>query len=334
MHRTMMLAATATAALSLMACGGGGGGGGQRPKFTPTPTPPPTPPPPPIPGTAPVKIFNDPKPGNYASVGVSISASGGNLDTFPNADASFGPVSAADSEQAHIRYTADGHYEIQMPGTAWDRLVHYGGLGNPTSDNNYFQPQSVPMNQGYLITANAAKSGGYSYSEIGTWGSTTAGRSGSIAFGVPTPAGGVPVTGSATFEGLVQGTADVVQADYLYGGFVPISVDGTVSLNFNFASGTLSGEMSLFTPDGMNPLRLGTFTFTDTVYSVGSTSYSGRFATSAAGDNFFLGRFTGPNATETIGAWAVPFVFQTGSDTIRATGQTHQAFGAWIARRP
>jgi hypothetical protein len=45
------------------------------------------------------------------------------------------------------------------------------------------------------------------------------------------------------------------------------------------------------------------------------------------GPNFFLGQFTGPNAQETIGAWALPFIY---SDD----GQVHQAMGAWIAKKP
>jgi hypothetical protein len=81
-------------------------------------------------------------------------------------------------------------------------------------------------------------------------------------------------------------------------------------------------------------LPLGTFSFKDTVFSAGSTAYSGKFDTAAAGDDFFLGKFTGPHAEETVGAWALPFVLNTGNGTITADHQTHQAFGAWIAKKP
>jgi hypothetical protein len=322
----------AIAAALVASCGGGGGGDG----IAFTPPPPVTPPPPGNPGptSTAVTIFSVPKPGDYASVGASISASGGNLDTYPSASTRFGAVSASDAEQAHIRYSGSGYYEIQMPGQAWDRLVHYKGITNPTADNNYFQPSGVPVNAGFLGINNAAKWSGYTYSEMGIWGSSAASRLGAIAFGIGTPAGGVPTTGSATFDGKVQGTSDIMQADNLYGGFAPMGVDGTVKLSFDFGSGTLAGEMSLFGPDGMNPFKLGTFAFKETVFAVGSTTYSGKFETNAAGENLFLGRFTGPNAQETIGAWAVPFLFTKGGEYTPADGQPHQAFGAWIAKKP
>ena len=122
-------------------------------------------------------------------------------------------------------------------------------------------------------------------------------------------------------------------ADNLYGGYFPLPTDGSVSLNLDFGKGTLAGAMTLYLPDGMNPTLLGTFNFKETIYSVGSTNYAGKFDTAAAGQNFFLGRFTGPTANETIGAWAIPFVFSRDGDTFRADQQTHQAFGAWIAKR-
>ena len=316
------------AAASLAACGGGGGGG---PAFTPAPPPPP--PATPTPSANTVTIFPNPTPGQYASVGVSIAGPGGNLDTYDSATDRYGSVSSAPADQPSIRYSSAGYYEIQMPGGSWDRLVHYGGLANPTSANNYFEPESVETNHAYLVVFNAAKDKGYAHSEMGGWGSAAAGRYGYIAFGVPTPEGGVPTTGSATFSGLVQGNADVMQADYLYGGYVPLYVEGNVTLSFNFGTGSLTGAMTLYGRDGMNPFEIGKFNFTDTVFSAGSTTYSGRFATTAEGDNFFVGRFTGPNAEETIGAWALPFVFTNGGEYVPADGQTHQAYGAWIARR-
>ena len=332
--RRMTTLLAAAAATCLAACGGSGSGG---PGFASSPPPgpgaPPPPPPPPPPAAAAVTIFPNPTPGEYASVGASIAGPGGNLDTFSSGDARYGDVSSAPADQPRIRYSAAGYYEIQMPGQAWDRLQHYSGLSDPTEDNNYFEPASAGMNYGYLVVGNAAKWRGYAYSELGGWGSAAAGRYGYMAFGDPTPAGAVPTTGSASFEGLVIGSADVLQPDFLYGGYVPLYVDGSVTLAFDFAGGTLDGAMSLYGQDGMNPFLIGEFAFRDTVFSVGSTTYSGAFETAAAGDNFFLGRFTGPNAEETIGAWAVPFQFTNGGEYAPADGQVHQAFGAWIARQ-
>lgn len=324
-----------SAAASLAACGGGGSSG---PSFTPappsTPTPSPTPTPEPTPGDTAVTIFPSPTPQEYASVGVSVTGPGGNLDTYESPDTRFDSVSSAEADQAKIRYSSAGYYEIQMPGGAWDRLVHYGFLDTPNpEDNNYFEPESVETNFGYLVIGNAAKSGDYDYSEIGAWGSAAAGRYGAMAFGEATPSGSVPTTGSATFQGIVWGNADIMQAHLLYGGYVPLYLEGDVTLAFNFGSGSLTGEMSLLAHDGGTAFHLGSFGFTDTVFSAGSSTYSGSFDSTAAGENFFFGRFTGPNAEETIGAWALPFVFTNGGQYVPADGQVHQAYGAWIAKR-
>jgi hypothetical protein len=306
--------------LALCACGGGGGPSAFVPQ--PIPAPPPTP----TPGS--VTIFAAPKVEEFASVGASVSGLGGNLDTYPSASSRFGPVSSADQDTPHIRYTAAGNYEIEMPGGQWDRLVPYKGLVDPPPTTNYFQPQSVPQNEGYLVTTNA-RDFGYSYSEFGAWGSRDAGRWGFVAFGDPTPAGAVPVTGLGTFSGTVRGSADVLTANLLYGGYDPTFIEGSVNLNFDFAKGTLGGAMDLLLTDQAElNVELGSFAFKDTVYAMGSTTYSGKFTTAAtSGDNFFLGRFTGPHAEETIGAWAVPFLYS-------GDNQTHQAMGAWIAKKP
>ena len=313
----------AAGCLTLGACGGDGVEHLASTPPAPVPTTPTSPPP--------VRIFSNPTAGEYTSVGASIAGPGGNLDTYDSAAARFGTVSTAEADQARIRYNSAGYYEIDLPGADWDRLVHYKGTVDPHPDSNYFQPSSVPQNQAYLVTSNS-RDKGYLYSELGSWGSASASRLGYVAFGQATPTGGVPSVGSATYSGMAVGSADIMTADNLYGGYVPLGLEGTVELNFNFGSGTLGGSMSLSFPDGMNPAQLGTFTFRDTVFSAGSTTYSGSFNTAASGQNFFLGRFTGPAAEETIGAWALPFVFNRGGETLSPDGQTHQAFGSWIAK--
>jgi len=301
------------ATCGLAACGGGGGGGGVG-GIASTPTP--------ASIGAPVTIFLNPSPAEYASVGASISGPGGNLDTYASQDTRFGAISSVSADQPLVRYVAGGYYEVKMPGADWDRLITYKGfVPQDPANNNYFQPASVAQNYGYLVTEQSRKSG-YSYSELAGWGSSAASRWGYVAFGAATPGGGVPVTGSASYNGTITGSADVMTADTFYGGYVTSPVTGTVNLTFDFGAGTLAGSMSAF----MSGASLGSFAFKDTVFAAGSTVYSGKFDTTVAGQNFFLGRFTGPHAEETIGAWALPFVF-TGD------GQNHQAFGAWIAKR-
>ena len=308
------------AGVSLGACGGGGGGAPVA-SIPPVPLAP-TPPPPAPQAPAPVTIFASPQVGQYASVGISTR------DDLIHANDRIKTVSSADTDQAHVRYSAGGYYEIQLPGAQWDRLIHYKGLGNPDSGNNYFQPASVAQNLGYLVTSTS-RSKGYSYSELGSWGNlnlSLEGGFGVLAFGVPTPATAIPTSGSASYSGLASGTADVLQYDQLFTSYYSTGVGGTVALNVNFSSGVLAGSMDLSIDGGMNPIALGTFGFKNTLLGVGSATYSGTFDTPLSGQNYFLGRFTGPTAQETIGAWALPF-----KDP--GDGQVHQAIGAWIAKQ-
>lgn len=248
-----------------------------------------------------------------------------NLDTL-------GAISSADANQPHIRYTASGTYEVELPGGpvngfTWHPLSLYGqGTAQTvlTDDTGDLQ-----------LVLSGSKDMGYQYSELASWRwGGTPDMIGAFAFGTLTPEGGVPITGSASYSGIVAGKSDVIASDP-FDGPNRASVEGTVDLDFNFAAGTLGGAMSIGLVDlAGGPLALGTFDFKDTVFSAGSTSYSGKFDTTTTGDNFFLGKFTGPNAEETIGAWALPFILDAGNFAITADHQTHQAFGAWIAKKP
>lgn len=315
-RKLAMIASAIALAVGLSACGGGGGEGPGFIPAPPTPSSPPTTPPPPT-SQAAVTIFPDPTPQEFATVGVSTE------DSLVESDDRLTSVSTAAADRPRIRYNSGGFYEVMLPGRDWDRLVHYEGLVNPTSDNNYFQPSSAAQNEGYVVISNS-RNAGYVYSELASWGNlnlSAEGGFGFFAFGTPTPAGSVPATGTATYAGTVAGTTDVMQPDFLFGQHFPTFVDGTVTLAFDFCAGSLSGEMSLLLGGATD---LGTFAFTQTVFSPGSTTYSGRFDTDLPGFNFFNGLFTGPNAEETIGSWAVPFTFE---------GENHQAMGAWIARQ-
>ena len=106
----------ATAALALSACGGGSGGSAVGVQSTPVPPPAPTP----TPTSASVTIFPAPAPGEYASVGASIAGPGGNLDTYQSATDRFGTVSTSQADQAHVRYTAGGYYEVKLAGEFTD----------------------------------------------------------------------------------------------------------------------------------------------------------------------------------------------------------------------
>lgn len=320
---TIRLAArlvAASAVLALSACGGGGGSSSFRPEPTPPPSPPPSPPPPPPQAEA-VTIFSNPTAQDYSSVGVWGNF--GDLSSPPYS-VDLTSVTNAESSQPKIRYTTDGYYEVQLPGDGFSRLIHDESIANPTADNTVFELQSQ-MSRSFIITGS--RNSGYRYSEMAKWARPDLDFAqtidmGFVAFGTPTLAGSVPVTGAASYLGQILGTTDLPAAACDCG--FPIGVEGTVALNFNFGAGTLGGSMSVALSSGWGAVPVGDYNFVQTVFSAGSTTYSGRFDTNLAGDNFFLGRFTGPTADETIGAWAVPFTFQN---------ETHQAIGAWIAKR-
>ena len=270
-----------------------------------------------------ITIFPNPTAGEFGLVGAT--AKGSSTD----AGASLGPISTADADQPHIRFDTSiggGIYEIQLPGGEWDELIPYGqGTGPNVATDSTGDVQLV---------LSGSRDNGYKYSEVASYIATGPQQFGAIAFGTLTAAGGVPVTGSATYSGTVMGSSDVIASD-AFDGLNRATVSGSVSLDFDFAAGTLGGAMTVALDDASGAsLPIGTFNFKDTVFGVGSTGYSGKFDTAAAGDNFFLGKFTGPNAEETIGAWALPFILDSGNATITADHMNHQLFGAWIAKRP
>lgn len=289
----LKLGTTVTLALCLAACGGGGGGSGAG--LTSTPAPPLGRPP------SAVDIFASPASQEFATIG-----SGDDL---------------------RIRYdAASNKYEVMAENQGWGTLV----------DDPNFTPQAGNPNTNFLISGfsqshfliRAHRSFNvpdvrYSYSNLAAWGG--AGLGGYVAFGMATPSGSVPVTGSATYNGMIEGKATDTVFDNLAGQVVPGGIKGSIELAFNFGAGSLSGSINP-TLDLNQDFSLGTLSFTDTVYSTGSGNFSGRFNTNLAGNNSFGGLLTGPNAQELIGRFAFPYISPV-------TGTPKQAEGAFIAKR-
>jgi hypothetical protein len=147
------------------------------------------------------------------------------------------------------------------------------------------------------------------------------------AVGIATPQSGIPIAGSANYAGQLRGnTWEVVPyAPNTYSGAY---IDGPIALSFDFGLGSLSGSISpsLVNATNNTSSALGTINFLNTVYSTGSTTFSGTFNTSLPGVNGFNGLFTGPNAQELIGNFAFPY--QSPFD-----GLTYQADGAFVAKK-
>jgi hypothetical protein len=118
-----------------------------------------------------------------------------------------------------------------------------------------------------------------------------------MAFGIPTATVGMPVTGTATYSAKLVGDA---QGYY---------VAGTGSFSFDFGAGKLSGYLDPVLYDGWGTeFSAGKFDFVKTVYSTGSTAFSGQLANSFfATRGSFDGRFAGPAAEELMGRWQAPF---------------------------
>ena len=210
-------------------------------------------------------------------------------------------------EQLQVRYVQSSNsYEVQLPNTqtwAGISLLANSGPG--------------PVNYGG-DTAYLWLHGGYQYSCLLEWSDKGSAISGHEAIGIATPASGVPITGSASYLGVLLGQTSENHSDG-----TDLPVDGSILLSFNFGLGSLSGSI---TPNLHQLFSLGTINFRDTVYSTGSTTFSGKFDTNLAGVNSFSGLFTGPNAQELIGNWALPY--QSPID-----GKTYQADGAFAGRK-
>ena len=275
-------------AFALAACGGAG-----RVAFIP-PAPPPSLPPP-----------SDPPP--PAQTDAIVAAAVESQQFAAVGESSLGLES---SGQLQVRYVATSDsYEVKIPeGETWDAisilskpdpgLVDYGG------------------NTAWLwVRTGAALSRTYQYSALFEWADRISGVVGHEAIGMATPASSMPAIGRATYYGDLLGVSSEQHGD-------DFSVDGSVTLLFDFAAGSLTGSITPNLHQGFGAITLG---FTDTVYSTGSTTFSGKFDTDLPGENSFSGLFTGPNAQELIGNFAFPY--RSPNDNL-----VYYAGGAFVAR--
>jgi hypothetical protein len=97
-------------------------------------------------------------------------------------------------------------------------------------------------------------------------------------------------------------------------------VIGTIALDFDFASGSLSGSISPRISVRTHVHSLPTLSFSHTVYSSGSTTFSGTFDTTIAGVNSFAGLFAGPSANEVVGSFAFPYLSPHDQSPQQASG--------------
>lgn len=296
---------------TLSACGGGGG--------TPVsfiPPPPTTPSSPPAPTTA----------ANYMIAantgGQTFATSGGFVSYDPRTGKSISWNIADGELSMGIRYNASTkQYELKLPASSnWEGL--------------YLDPNQVPNTRDFRTSSSGGPTHlqlqeyagtGYNFSALAFWTvpGQEAGISGGVAFGLPTPAGAVPITGTATYNGSISGSATQSSFDGLAGSYWPAIVEGKIDLSFNFEAATLSGSLSPTVYD-TERRALAPLSFSNTVFAKGSTTFSGSFDTNLVGTSAFSGQFTGPQARELMGNFAFPYSWD---------GKTYQATGAFVAKQ-
>ncbi|WP_162888003.1 transferrin-binding protein-like solute binding protein [Sphingomonas mesophila] len=304
MRKLLQLAITTALVVPLAACGGGGGGSGG-PSSTPTPPPPPPPPPPPL--------------AKFPAVFPSVTAT---TDFAALGYEYFRGVGGAGQTELRdnfaVRYDAAAQaYVIDLPSAPAGRFE--AGSQDASYWRGYLLDQPVVSPS---MDIRKPDSAGFVYTTFGDyyqyeWAPVDF-FDGVFAFGLATPAGAVPTTGSASYSALLAGTT----ADWY-------TIEGTASLQFNFGAGTLSGSMNPILVGMFNPVPLGRYDFVNTIYSVGATSFSGGLR--HEGGNLtgsFNGLFTGPAAQELMARWRAQYARPDNSGTIS------EMVGVLVGKRP
>lgn len=228
-------------------------------------------------------------------------------------------VSLEDALQPRLRYVTSRKYEIQVPGAEFDELEYWlVPAGWPAQDHLL---ETSDAGQRFVsMVLSQSRFDGYRHSEMANWYEEVTPRSGSMAFGVPTPAAAIATSGSATYRGRLSGMVDVPYFEM--GGEAFFSdASGTITLTVEFATRTIAGTIEAGVQSGM---AITVVPFSTSTVLPGTDTWWGMFETSESGFNEFKVMLTGPDAGELIGSWSVP---------IMVDGEPHQFMGSWIAKR-
>lgn len=281
--------------VSITGLGACGGGGGTGMNFIPAPPQaPPTPPPPPtVAATAPF--------------GLTTSQQFATYGALSRSDAGAYNVKPADPSAISFRWSATSNtYEMTVPGFSPAQL----SLSFPGNNERAFwavdgSGNRLPLAVSVLLPSDTSVN--LSYSSLAFYqtypdNATNPFIYGMFAFGLPTAPGGVPVSGTGIYDAKVRGLT-ISNNGY--------EIIGDAQLTFDFAAGSLSGYMRprLFNDwDGVDR-ALPQYDFKNTVYSAGSTAFSGQLAGPAGTDgSAFDGRFTGPAAQELVAGFKATYV--------------------------
>jgi hypothetical protein len=307
-----LLAGAAALSFGLTACGGGGAGGGVAsippPPVTPTPSPTPTPTPT---GFSKVDIFPALKTSTEFAV-LGLEAPGTNATTLTKNGFSVHYDAATNSYAMDFPSAPAGSFEqysANSPNARWWGGALLDSSGHPVVQGvNVLKPSNPDLQLTYttLVEYGIFNAGGQPF--------------GVAAFGTSTPQGAVPVTGSATYSALIAGATT--------NGLGVIG--GSANLAFDFGAGALAGHMDPYyiSVAGLGEhLPLASYDFVNTVYSTGSTSFSGQLSTAGITEKgSFDGLFTGPAAQELMARWSAPYLDPT-------TNSQSQMFGVWVGTK-
>ena len=310
-------------AVSLAACGGGGGV-----NSTPFVPEPPAPPPPETGSSVlPPEHLGLVSSQPFAALGVGDQYSGGDISARSN-------VTNAAAGDVQFSYDAASNtYQIALPDFRPGTLANiaYNGTVGQVATSSFSQVTDGESStlQPVHVFLPAPKAGDtYTYTSFGYWqgdlGTAQNGddlhSEGYFAYGIPTAAGDMPVTGTASYAATITGMDSGAGLSY--------PIQGDAQLAFDFGAGSLSGWMHPQIIDSFDGFFVdyGRYDFTQTVYSPGSTTFSGRFVVPNLpdADSFFDGQFTGPGAQELMARFAAPYMLNGQSGTIS---------GIWLGRR-
>ncbi len=202
---------------------------------------------------------------------------------------------ASIGELDEVRWNAELQvYEVKVSGYSAGHIA-------PTTRGPYAEAGKLIAADGSPTNVFVHAWTGLEYTRFGYLAATDGSASGSFAFGVATLPGGVPVTGTATYLAQLDGAA------YDANGVPTWTLYGGAAFNFDFAAGTLSGHMDPKLNGPMDVPTLPRYNFISTIFSPGSTSFSGAFDVIGPTPSSFSGQFTGPAAQELMAGFRAPY---------------------------
>lgn len=220
------------------------------------------------------------------------------------------PFAVVGTRPVALSYSAaTGTYTISLPDFQTGQLVTLGVNGSYIAGSSTWQTVNGTYNavtagessaqQDVRVALDWPASSSLKYTSTGSWYFLNNYLpQGYFAYGIPTAGPDMPLSGTGSYKGAIEGGAD--DGSYIF---------GSVSLAFDFAAGTLAGSMSpTLSYWDWTDYPLGDYTFRDTVFSRGSTSFSGAFTVPGSNaSSAFNGRFNGPGAAELMASWNAPY---------------------------